>query len=402
MSGGRGRVLDIHTLHIEHVVLLALYTLLTVANSWLYKGMKGIHWFSLYNLFALLGAIAVAMRGQIPDFLSIVVGNLLVVSGYFLLYLSISALFGRKAWQFYLHSFLVLAAVVTMLQYGWLQPNTPNRLIAYSFVLGLQQAHIALFLYGESRGPLRIATTSMAVMLATLSLANFVRIMGVGHWGAPSNYLNAGPFLAWIVIVNSCLQGGAMVAYVWMTAALLRRDLEVQASTDPLTGLLNRRALELAAQAHILNSRRTHAPTSAIVIDLDDFKRVNDSYGHHCGDALLSAISSRLQRAMRPQDLLARIGGDEFAIVLPNTSQEEAGEIATDLRAAIRSTQIVYGVIEASVGASFGIAQLEHPATTWEHLFMRCDKALYGEKRSHLPNYMDMPETGAELNPLAG
>lgn len=390
--------MDIHTLHIEHVVLLALYTLLTVANSWLYKGMKGIHWFSLYNLFALLGAIAVAMRGQIPDFLSIVVGNLLVVAGYFLLYLSLSALFGRKLWQLYLHSTLVFVAVVTMLQYGWFQPSTPNRLIAYSFVLGLQQAHIALFLYRESRGPLRIATGSMAFMLATLSIANFIRIMGVGHWGAPRNYLTAGPFLAWIVIVNSCLQGGAMVAYVWMTAALLRRELEVQASTDPLTGLLNRRALELAAEEHILNGNRTHSPISAIVLDLDGFKRVNDSFGHHCGDAMLLAISSCLQRAMRPQDLLARIGGDEFAILLPDTTYEGATEIANRLRVVILSTEIVYGRVQTSVSASFGVAQLQQPATSWEHLFMRCDKALYEEKRSETPMPSEPPQISQELD----
>ena len=213
------------------------------------------------------------------------------------------------------------------------------RRIAYSFVLGLQQAHIALFLYLEGRGPLRITAGSMAFMLATLSIANFIRIMGVGHSGAPRNYLTAGPFLAWIVIVNSCLQGGDMVAYVWMTAALLRRELEVQPSTDPLTGLLNRRALELGAEEQILNGNRTHSPISAIVLDLDGFKRANDSFGHHCGDAMLLAISSCLQRAMRPQDLLARIGGDEFAILQPDTTYGGATEIANRLRVVILSNR---------------------------------------------------------------
>jgi diguanylate cyclase (GGDEF)-like protein len=373
---------DIHTLHIEHVVLLALYTLVTVVNSLLYKGMKGIHWFSLYNLFALLGALAVALRGQIPDFLSIVVGNLFVVFGYCLLFLSLAEFFGRKTFHLYLQGTLLMVAVATMLQYGYFHPNTPDRLIAYSVVLGIQQAHIALYLLSKREGALRLATGSMALMLAALSAANVIRIIGVAHRGAPNNYLNAGPFLAWIVVINSCLQCGAMVAYVWMTAAFLRRDLQIQASTDPLTGLLNRRAIELAAEREISAHRRSHAPISAIVLDLDNFKKINDSHGHHCGDATLIAIASCLQRGMRREDLLARIGGDEFAILLPNTSQEQMNEIAERLRASIEATSVVYGQVQAGVTASFGLGHLRDGGDTWEDLFMRCDKALYEVKRA--------------------
>jgi uncharacterized membrane protein len=114
---------DMHTLHLEHVVLLFLCTVITIANSNLYKGVKGIHWFSLYNLVALLGAIAVAFRGHIPDFLSIVVGNLLVAAGYFFFSISLTAFFGGKTTYYYLQAALLLIAIVTMLQYGW-QPRT--------------------------------------------------------------------------------------------------------------------------------------------------------------------------------------------------------------------------------------------------------------------------------------
>jgi diguanylate cyclase (GGDEF)-like protein len=392
--------LDIHTLHIEHVVLLALYTVLTVANSWLYKGVKGIHWFSLYNLFALLGAIAVALRGQIPDFLSIVVGNLFVVAGYFLLFLSVADFFGRRAYHLCLQATLVFIAVVTMLQYGWIHPDTKLRLISYSVVLGCQQAHIAIFLSRKLDGPLRIATASIAVMLSALSFANLIRIIGVSFQGAPHNYLNAGPFLAWIVIINSCLQCGAMVAYVWMTAASLRHELEVQASTDPLTGLLNRRAIELAADRQIAACKKANAPISAIILDLDDFKLINDSFGHHCGDATLIAVASCLKHGMRKHDLLARIGGDEFAILLPHTSQEETAEIAERLRSSIDKTDIFYGEVQTKVGASFGLAQLQDPASSWEDLFMSCDKTLYEMKRARGSQAAPKPRRGSPLTLL--
>lgn len=372
--------MDIHTLHVEHAVFLALYTILTIANSWLYKGMKGVHWFSLYSLAVFLGATAVALRGHIPDLISIVLGNLLVVLGYAFLFFSLADFLNRKTSQLYIQAGLLVFTVITMLQYGWIRPNTGKRLIAYSFVLGCQHAMIAYFLIRNRVHQLRIPIISMALSLAGLCLANLVRIVGVMFQGAPSNYLNAGPFLAWILILNSCLQWGAMISFVWMTAGMLRGQLELQAATDPLTGALNRRGIELAAEKNILICQKDSLPLSAIVIDLNGFKRINDTFGHHCGDATLIAVASCLKQNLRPDDVLARIGGDEFAVLLPRTTRTQATAIIEFLRESIASTDVLYGKIQTRVTASFGLAELQSCASNWEDLFKKCDKALYEEK----------------------
>jgi diguanylate cyclase (GGDEF)-like protein len=374
--------LDIHTLHVEHAVFLALYTILTLANSWLYKGMKGVRWFSLYSVLVFLGATAVALRGHIPDLASIVLGNVFVVAGYSALFFSLADFLGRKTAQIYVQMALLLLAIITMLQYGWIHPDTGKRLIAYSIVLACQHAQIALFIYRYRTNTLRIPIGSMTLMMAGLCIANLVRIAGVALHGAPHNYLNAGAFLQWILIVNSCLQWGAMVSFVWMTAAILRGKLEAQAATDPLTGTLNRRGIELAAEQCIVACRKDSSPLSALVVDLDHFKHVNDSFGHHCGDATLIAVSACLQRGMRPGDLLARIGGDEFAVLLPHTSYNQAVAITQQLRESIAKTEIIYGQVRTRVTASFGVAELQPNISNWEQLCMRCDKALYEEKQS--------------------
>ncbi len=374
--------MDIHTLHIEHAVLLVFLTLLTVANSRLSRGTKGIHWFTFYSLCALLGALAVALRGQIPGFISIVGGDLFVVAGYLFLFLSLADHFGFKTYHYYLQSFMLLVAVVTMLQYGYIYPDTKDRLIAYSIVLVCQQAHIVLLIFRKENDTLRIAGRTMALMLAGLAFSNFIRVVGVLYQGAPSNYLHAGPFLAWILIANSGLQCGAMVAYVWMTAALLRHDLHVQATTDPLTGLLNRRAMEVAAEREIAARKQAHTQLSAMVIDLDGFKQINDTYGHNCGDATLIAVASCLQRGLRKNDLLARVGGDEFAVLLPQTTLEEALEVAGRLRHSIEDLEIVYGQIQTKVTASFGLAQAQSSVSSWDNLVISCDKSLYAVKRT--------------------
>lgn len=380
--------MDIHTLHVEHAVFLATYTILTVANSWLYKGMRGVRCFSLYSFSVFLGATFVALRGHIPDFVSIVLGNLFVVIGYSFLFLSLADFLGRKRSQFSIQAVLLLIAVITMLQYGWLHPDTRKRLIAYSLVLGIQHAQIALFLWRNRTYALRVPIVSMALTIMGLCIANFIRIAGITIQGAPSNYLNAGPFLAWILIVNSCLQWGAMVAFVWMTAAVLRGKLELQAATDPLTGTLNRRGIEIAAEKSIMACRKESSPLCAVVVDLDDFKRINDSFGHHCGDAALIAVATCLQRGMRGEDVLARIGGDEFAMLLPRTSHAEAVTIIEFLRSSIAAIEIVHDQSQTKVTASFGLAEMQGSGCTWEQLFMKCDQALYEEKQAdttHLP-----------------
>ena len=373
--------MDIHTLHVEHVVLLTVYTLLALANSWVHKGVKGIVWFSLYNLFALMGAVAVALRGWIPDFLSIVVGNVFVVLGYLLLFRAVAELFGRKSRQIYFQVFLVLAATAAMVETGYVHQDTKVRLIAFSVILLCQQVQIALFLFRRDMEELHLAGTSMGLIMAGLALSNLIRLVGVATQGAPQDYLKSGLFLAWIVILNSCLQCGAMVAYVWMTASLLRRDLEVQASTDPLTGLLNRRAFELASEKAFAACKAANDALSAIMIDLDGFKEINDTFGHYSGDKTLISVARALTAGMRKDDLLARIGGDEFAVVLPQTTQEEAEEIAERLRRAIEGSEAAREGFQTKLTASFGVSVRQTSADSWDQMMIRCDQALYSVKR---------------------
>ena len=372
-------MLTIHTLHVECVMLMLIYTVLTVANSALYRGMKGIHWFTLYNFFSLLSAVAVALRGQIPDFLSIVGGNLFFVIAYFLLWISLAALFGGTRRNWWIQAALLVIATLTMLQWGLFHPDTTRRLIAYSIVLLLQEAHIVLFILRKDNGTRRSVGGPLAVMIGALALTNLVRVLGVAQLGAPSDYLQAGAFLSWIVMINSCLQCGAVVAYVWMTAALLRTDLESQASTDPLTGVLNRRAIERYADQLIAACAHAGDPLCAVVVDLDRFKSINDEFGHHRGDETLIAVANALSLGIRKGDLLARMGGDEFVIVLPHCSVQRARALAEELRKAIGALRI--GVEQPTgITASFGIAQATRNTKDWAHLILQCDKALYASK----------------------
>ena len=110
--------MDIHTLHVEHTVLLAVYTLLTIVNARIHRGIRGIHWFSFYNALLFVGALLVSLRGHTPDFLSIVGGNMFVVCGYVALFLSLVRFFGTKMSQLSIQLILAGIGLATMLQWG--------------------------------------------------------------------------------------------------------------------------------------------------------------------------------------------------------------------------------------------------------------------------------------------
>jgi len=389
--------MNIHTLHIEHSVLLAVYTLLTVVNARMHKGIRGIHWFSFYNFLLFIGASLVTLRGQIPAPLSIVGGNVFVVAGYVALFVSLAKFFGARISQIYFHAALTAIALASMIQWGWLHPNTDKRLISYSIILFAQQAHIALFTARKERRHTH-AAASMAVMLGTLAAMNLFRIGTIFIQGVPQDYLSVRGSLVWMVLGNTALQCGAIVSYVWMTASLLRGDLALQASTDHLTGLLNRRAMELSAKQVLALAAPTR-PASAIVIDLDDFKQINDSYGHNCGDAVLTAVARTLKFGLRHSDFVGRMGGDEFVALLPATSVATALEIAAALDGAIRSIKVPAAQTEITVSASFGCAQVDDPASDWAHLLIECDKRLYAGKKARSLDKTVLP---TELDSLHG
>jgi diguanylate cyclase (GGDEF)-like protein len=282
--------------------------------------------------------------------------------------------------QWRIQAGLAAVAAVAMVEFSMIRPDTALRLITLSIILAVQLAMTAWVVLRNTPGYMRSAGWMMGAVLTLLCLGNVVRLISVLFQNAPRNYLQGGSVLAWTVVNTSVLQGGVIVAFVWMTAARLHHDLEVQALTDPLTGLLNRRAIELLAGRAIGASQRSGHPVSAILFDLDNFKQVNDSFGHLGGDAALVAIARCLELETRPGDILARWGGDEFAVLLGETQLADAKALAQRLRGAMERLRVTYNQHEISTRASFGVAELTDVAKGWEELVLKCDRALYAVK----------------------
>ncbi len=163
------------------------------------------------------------------------------------------------------------------------------------------------------------------------------------------------------------------------TRELTVKKLEDVASHDPLTGLLNRRELERFLNSEMLRSKRYGNPFSLIICDVDNFKMINDVYGHQFGDTVLKMISNIFRSGTRVQEYICRWGGEEFLIVLPETKVDGAMVVAERLRSTLEGEKIVFGKEELVITASFGVGEFNVDKSIGENIDI-VDKAMYNAK----------------------
>jgi diguanylate cyclase (GGDEF)-like protein len=158
--------------------------------------------------------------------------------------------------------------------------------------------------------------------------------------------------------------------------------LERLASVDELTGAMNRRSFMEKAKLETVRVKRANSPLSILIMDIDYFKKINDTHGHGTGDEALIHFSQICRRAIRPYDFFARIGGEEFAILLPEVDAHTAFDVAERLRFLVAQQPVKVGDMNIPITASFGIADLMGTDDDLGQVIRRADIALYCSKRS--------------------
>jgi diguanylate cyclase (GGDEF)-like protein len=256
----------------------------------------------------------------------------------------------------------------------WIMPkdNLSAVLILNTFSIGLAGAAISWY------SPLRY------LQMATISLALIPMIIVLLTLGRPE--------AMWVGVAACCMYISCMITSVLLQKSFngnleLAYDLEVAkkhaeslASTDSLTGLNTRRAFFDKAESLFAYCKRNNQPISALMLDVDHFKKINDSFGHAAGDIALRNLAQLLKSNLRESDLSCRFGGEEFAVLLPNTNVEEATEMANLIKKMMATTIIALADENAlSLTASFGVA--EYGATV-EDLLNNADKAMYLAKNN--------------------
>ena len=194
-----------------------------------------------------------------------------------------------------------------------------------------------------------------------------------------------------VVIVFAVAHVSVMIAFALPFVTLLQRSfrhtqLAGEARIDGKTGLLNAATWQREAHTEVSRAVRTHTPLAVAMMDIDHFKAVNDTYGHLAGDAVLAGISAALRSLLRDYDIVGRFGGEDFAILLPQTTAAEARDIAERLRVRLAKiiTPVTAGVesVPLQITVSIGVAALEEARRDLDELLAAADSALYQAKQS--------------------
>jgi diguanylate cyclase (GGDEF)-like protein len=193
------------------------------------------------------------------------------------------------------------------------------------------------------------------------------------------------PVNAYTFMLACVIQFFVSVLFVLMLTAQVNQDLQSKATIDGLTSVLNRRGLQDAASKMHAICKRINIPMSLLLIDLDNFKKVNDTYGHLVGDEVLIVIAKTIKATLRGGDVVGRYGGEEFCVLLPNTSEEEAVALAERIREIIQQKSIAIRHVKKmnqsqnfiSCTVSIGAAGSESMGYDVQRLLASADNALY-------------------------
>jgi diguanylate cyclase (GGDEF)-like protein len=353
------------------------------------KIYPGFRSFVYAEFFSLLGIGAVALRGRMGEtFTLVLLSSLSTLLHPLLVYHGLGAYCRAPHLRAATIQNAVLVAIACLLQLVDLlySPDITRRVLVYSLASLLLTLRIGLELPFIRRRALSGAGLVGASYLVVAGI-HAARAWSVVQWpgydyGA---MLYADQIIAVFIfyrIMQSILE---LYAVFSMNSVMLEDELRVataqierMAQTDVLTGVLNRRGLELLGGEALRRSRQQHRPCAVIMLDLDHFKRVNDTLGHAAGDDLLRAVAALCACSLRADDVFARYGGEEFVVVAPFTDAREAGRLAERMRQAIEHSRFS-ATREAPVTASFGVAS--GPCGLWP-LLHAADAALYEAKQS--------------------
>ena len=320
--------------------------------------------------------LVIVARGTIPDFWSIIVGNSLLAVAYGILWCGARKFDGKK-----ISIVLALAGVPLWLAACSIGPiyARPEARATVMAVIGISYTLLALLELWRGRGD---GAWRWPIMLLLLGHAAAIpiQIPLAGAWRHPDpadvDLLTFTIFeTAFVCICAAYLFGG--LAKDRIAASYQHASL-----TDPLTGVANRRSFLQTGERLISHARLNRQPAALLMFDLDRFKSINDRYGHQTGDAVLTAFCRLATSQLRPSDLFARIGGEEFASLLPDTGRQEAQFLAERLRSAFEATSHRVGEHALSATVSVGVAISDDASSDVDELLKAADRALYRAKTS--------------------
>lgn len=374
-----------------------------VAHS--YPNLHAARYWAAAAFTAAIGMAISLLRAvvAIDPVIPVVLGNGLMLLATSLAVMGVSRFYGRSTrWR--VEFVLIGIGVAGLTVFTVWHDSIAMRIAVYAAVQSISVASTIPLALSRRNGGRTAGGWLSAVLAVLVVVAHVVRTLcAVLQSGGSIGFIELNQVQAVILLALVFLTMGWNFAFLVMAIDRLRDEVAELALVDDLTGVANRRHLVQRLSEECALAHRTHKPFALLAVDLDGFKEVNDNHGHAAGDDCLRHFTLMTQSKLRPGDLLARSGGDEFSIVLPATSLSEATAIAHRVLDACRADAAACMPGEVTIAASIGVAQWQPRIGQYpERLIAAADQALYVAKNDGKNRYavcdMDSPSLAPEID----
>lgn len=368
--------MDNKTLLACQTLLTAIYAIAFLAMRRMYRHLPGTGSFALGFFCGLLGCVLTVLRGSVPHFISSVIETFFLFSAFALFYHGILLFFRSPRTTQFLWT-TVAAAILLLTYYSTVDNRIAPRIVIISVVFFLARGLIAVELFRQANQ--RSILNVFAVLMAAYALFGAGRAIATFLHGPPYDFMQTSRFQTPPLIINLlfvCIIG---LFFLLMLSSELLAIVEAQSLHDHVSGALNRRGIDQRLALELVRAERIGDRLAVALIDIDHFKQINDTAGHAAGDAALKQVAEVISSRLRSYDFFGRYGGDEFLLVLPQTSCDDAMRIAERMEHAVRGLTLSrFSLpITLSIGLTFAT-----PGETATAILARADTALYDAKRA--------------------
>jgi diguanylate cyclase (GGDEF)-like protein len=373
--------MDYRTFIFTNIGAVIVFTVSVCLLAWFNRTVTGLKWIAGGMLVGLIKLILQGLEGKIPPVLGDMVANELYLISFVMQVLGLRWFVMRRPMRSWWPMGAIGVALIayTVLFFGKVAYisniiNVPNIVVC---VVG------AWMLFKNARGAFSAVARTTALVLCADALMMTVRAALTNIFYKQADLTDRAHTdwrwlysLAGMAFLAACM----VMCVLWFLVTELSKELAEQARTDPLTGALNRRAMEEAALRETTRSIRYGHLPCMIVLDIDHFKQLNDTRGHAAGDCALQALVQQIKPMLRVNDVLARTGGEEFTILLPNTTASAGIVAAERVRQTIEALEVPFEDEPIRFTISAGVAQLDPAQGGWEGMMRRADAAMYEAK----------------------
>jgi diguanylate cyclase (GGDEF)-like protein len=339
------------------------------------KQYRGVGAALLANLFVAAGLLLRLFADQLPEFLSIILSNLLLLTGPGLFYIALSQFTGFP-YSKVLVIGIIAVVLVLLANFTYWDVDLVKRVLTFSLGSLAMTCLLISQLWRIQKTALRFSANLMLISFLVHAAFLVFRTTSVVR-NPPQDSFTLTPAQSATYLFSFAISFFWTTGFVLMVSHRLRNDLLEIATMDVLTRVPNRRATQVFLEKEISRAQRQNVEFSILLIDIDDFKQVNDRWGHSVGDEVLAKTANLFQSMIRKQDLVGRWGGEEFLVIVPGPC--DAGVLAERIRSEIAVAEYSHGKGSFHITVSIGIACASETSLR-DEILKQADDALYNAK----------------------